>query len=132
MNTSFEDYMAEARQVKDRNIQSIKQMLGELQAAGFSDKIEFEFYGSGDSGEITTPTLPPELHGAIDALGYRVEYHNTNTKHNILGAIGSVLPGGWEINEGSSGKIVLDIARGKIVVDIGWNVTTQEYEQQEY
>ena len=40
------------------------------------------------------------------------------------------LPSGWEINAGSSGTLTLDVATGKVSVDIEWRDEDDEPEEE--
>lgn len=132
----------------NNQVETVKLMLSELRAAGFQGEITISYHGSGDSGDTEMSELSVEMQGALEALGYRMGYtdsrvwdynknqfvtpDNYNPKHNILGIIDSLMPSGWEINEGSQGEIVLSITNGTVTVKHDWNVMTTEHEQFEY
>ena len=63
--------------------------------------------------------------------------HGIYTLKTVLGdkgedmafdALFQLLPGGWEINEGSQGHLIWDIANDKVEVNHEWNVRTTEHE----
>lgn len=131
------------------NVSVVKQMLVELRDAGFKGAIVIEYNGSGDSGDFYPPELGdrPALKGAIEALGYKFEYQpHGNWNHSkqqyeypefdvkqcLLAILIRLLPGGWEINEGSSGEVVLDIIEATVTVKHNANVMTTEYSEETY
>ena len=97
----------------------------ELAAAGF-DAVKIEYSGSGDEGYINdiipNPPLPEGmemssvLFGSIERAAYDLLQEHY---------------GGWEINEGSSGEIAIDVKAGKCFVSHGWTVESVEHEDKE-
>lgn len=80
---------------------TIRKYLKELK----KDAFELPYYGSGDSGAIEMPRdYPMEL----EDIGY-----------NLLDAFG-----GWEINEGSQGKIYM--TKDEIEIDHTWNTEEED------
>jgi hypothetical protein len=106
-------------------IDMLRDMLVRLKQAGFTGKFEITYDGSGDSGDIHEPTLEPSLKGAIHGLGFYLD------EDAAIECIDRLLPGGWEINEGSSGSVVFDIDTGKIMVCHNENVMTTDYNEWE-
>lgn len=82
-------------------------------------KVECEFSGSGDSGGIDS-TVP------FDRSNNRVELPE-EALAVFEDRVYEALPGGWEINDGSSGKVVI-LPNGLVRGGIEWNVITTEYE----
>jgi len=119
--------------------QRMKDVLVQLRQAGFTGKFTMSYNGSGDSGDVEPPDYrdtegkpQPGLKGAIEALGVIDEYDSGDpTKISVYEVAGDVLPGGWEINEGSSGEIVFDIDKCTITVCHNENVTSTEYSEYE-
>ena len=122
-------------------VSTLRTMLAELKAAGFTGTIEFVYNGCGDSGDIEEPKIEPQMLGALHGLGYALDYsssgysyddssgaytRSTPSRECVLSCIGELLPGGWEINEGSSGTVRLDIDTGTITVHHSENVMTTE------
>lgn len=72
-------------------------------------KLEYDGYGDeGDRWDIVY--LPPPPDGLPDGLEQLIEQ-----------ALGGLLPGGWEINEGSFGTLNVDTATGEFALDHTWN-----------
>ena len=46
-------------------------------------------------------------------------------------ALFQLLPGGWEINEGSQGHLIWDVVSNKVEINHDWNVRTTESENSE-
>lgn len=82
-------------------------------------KVECEFSGSGDSGCIDS-TVPFDRSNNYVALP-------KEALEVFEDRVYDALPGGWEINDGSSGKVVI-MPNGLIRGGIEWNVLTTEYE----
>ncbi|MBP72876.1 MAG: hypothetical protein CMA70_04750 [Euryarchaeota archaeon] len=94
--------------------------------------------GQGPSNEFTERTYPN-----VSYMGMRSTFDKQTglTIREALWSSGSLsdlveslvitlLPGGWEINEGSSGEVVLDLSKEPPLVEVqhGWNVISTEYE----
>ena len=69
------------------------------------------FDGNGDSGLIEDFTTEP----ASVTIGQELQAE-------LEEFLAERLPGGWEINEGSSGDIKVDVASGRIEVSGYWHV----------
>ena len=99
-------------------------------------KIVIEYSGYGDSGD--------EIYAYVDNdAKYRwggfpgndegdcPELKKTlgdKSENMVFDALFQLLPGGWEINEGSQGHLIWDIANNKVEVNHEWNVRTVEHE----
>jgi hypothetical protein len=72
--------------------------------------IEIPYDGMGDDGEVQAPQLTPPLTESLP--------------EGLLTLIESVcenmLPGGWEINEGSFGTLIIDVKAGTCHLDHNW------------
>lgn len=125
-------------------VATLQTMLQELKDIGFTGIIEVPYSGSGDSGDIEEPKLDPKLAGAIAGLGYKFEYgggytyendgmkrSNSNSRECLMSCISEVLPGGWEINEGSNGTVELNIDTGTITVKHNEYETVSNYQEWE-
>jgi hypothetical protein len=90
-----------------------------LQFLGVKE-VTVEYDGSGDDGEVQQPQfdpVPPEgLPQGLESLIHEACCH--------------MLPGGWEINEGSFGAIYIDVEKGKVEVDHEWR--EEEAEEDEW
>lgn len=85
-------------------------------------KIEAEFSGYGDNGDIESVTIVGKNGDELDFSGMPTELRNTIEDYLIR-----AIPCGWEINDGSSGQIWA-YSDGRIGGSIGWNVMNVEYE----
>lgn len=105
----------------------LQYMMQRLHDAGLKGTFEVAYCGSGDSGSVEEPDLSemPEVAGAIEGMNFCWDYGN-DTGVGLLGIIDDILPGGWEINEGSSGRIVFDIAANTVTIDHDENVMSTE------
>ncbi len=99
-------------------------------------KIVIEYSGYGDSGD--------EIYAMIDNdnkyewggfpgndEGGCPELRKTlgdKAENMVFDALFQLIPGGWEINEGSQGHLIWDIANNKVEVNHEWNVRTVEHE----
>ncbi|NBT75131.1 hypothetical protein EBZ80_24230 [bacterium] len=119
----------------------IKDLCPLLEAIGVT-RIEAEYDGSGDSGDFNSFTFvfdDPTVQNDVSVLNNMQSNRNTHmyldqfrrthctsadaTKPPIMtdaqlaalrDACFDLLPGGWEINEGSFGTIVVDVRRRKV------------------
>ena len=99
-------------------------------------KIIIEYSGYGDSGD--------EIYAYVDNDG-KYEWGGfpgndegdcpelkktlgDKAEDMVFDALFQLLPGGWEINEGSQGHLIWDIANNKVEVNHEWNVRTVEHE----
>lgn len=129
-------------------VSSIKKMLEDLRKCGYTGTLKFDYNGSGDSGDIEPPHLEPDMQGSLDALGWRMEYAtggygydqatgsyiHSSDNHDVcvLTLVSEILPGGWEINEGSYGEVEMNIDTGEITVKTNQNIMTTEYSEETY
>lgn len=130
--------------VQKDTVDTLRTMLDELRNAGFTGSIEFHYNGCGDSGDIEEPTIAADMLGALHSLGYKFEYgggygyqngawvrSTSNSRECLLSCISELLPGGWDINEGSSGVVRCDIDTGTIRVEHDENVMTTDHHEWE-
>lgn len=129
-------------------VSSLKKFMHDLRQVGCKDTMVFLYSGAGDSGDIEPPSIDRVMQGTLDALGWRMEYAtggyaydqatgkyiHTNDDHDacLLTLVSELLPGGWEINEGSSGEVVIDIVADTITVKHNQNVMDVEYSEETY
>lgn len=106
------------KEEEERRRQDMEKFQSLAAKKGF-DYIVAHFAGSGDNGGI-------ESSAVFDPGGKKVEL--TDQEMQIAeSVVYSHLPGGWEINDGSDGYIVIN-SSGKVFGDIGWFVTQQNHE----
>lgn len=79
-----------------------------------------DYSGGGDSGEVED-SMTVKLSSGED----RMESIGPNTLEYVYG----ILPGGWEIDEGSSGKVRLDLVEDITEVTHTWNSYNSESEE---
>lgn len=105
----------------------LQHMMQRLHDAGFDGTFEVTYCGSGDSGSVEEPDLSemPEVAGAIEGMNFCWDY-SPEKGVGLLGIIDDILPGGWEINEGSSGRIIFNIAANTVTIDHDENVMSTE------
>lgn len=121
----------------DEWVAHLKQFCSILEAARIT-RVEGDYDGSGDSGDMSIwffqERLPPPPTGtnqpaqiSIDRLneaaGKRLLIEGERplvTKEaydEFLNGMWHMLPGGWEINDGSYGEVTLDVETRKITVE---------------
>ena len=86
-------------------------------------QVEIEYNGYGDSGTVESVTA------------HNGEKPRKLTKKEIdqlTECAYSQLPGGWEINEGSFGTLVLTVQDAKLVRQHNWRIEDSEYEEETY
>ena len=87
------------------------------------EKLRIDYDGYGDSGSVETVTayagekevqLEDEVQKALCDAGY------------------DLLPVGWEINNGSYGVLVIDIASRQVTREHNWRIEATEYEEETF
>ena len=94
----------------------LKARLAELRASGV-ESIVFSFNGYGDSGEISGYSVFPQSLQALPGFGGVELLEEFVYDH---------LPGGWEINEGSSGEFTFDLVNSLWDLTIDHNIMTTQ------
>ena len=142
----------------EENIQTIKQFC-KLLASYNVHAIHGSYDGSGDSGDMdisfqwrnnaeqptgyTVPTLDdraPDVGGSWDSLsaargrltGVKDAIITDKMLNNFEDAMFQLIPGGWEINDGSFGEIDVDVATGAIEVTHNERYTDVNTSSMEY
>lgn len=115
----FNSFFSRWEQERKERKAASKQRLAELCATKGIDLITGEFDGSGDSGDFYDLK-------ATTATGEVVEL-TKDEWYTAEEALFALLPGGWEINDGSSGTVWMR-ADGTCGGEIGWRVINVEYE----
>jgi hypothetical protein len=87
----------------------IARLCGALRRLGV-EQIEIAYEGTGDSGAIEQFEVVPDIEPGIP------DAYRTVLEHAVYG----LLPGGWEINEGSAGTVTIDVDSGEVEVDHTW------------
>ncbi|MCG8584116.1 MAG: hypothetical protein MI757_05335 [Pirellulales bacterium] len=83
------------------------------------DTLRIAYDGYGDSGSVES----------ITAFADKKEMELDDKLHQTLrDAAYDLLPGGWEINEGSYGELVVDVANRQVSREHNWRVESSEYE----
>jgi hypothetical protein len=103
-------------------------------------QVEAKYDGSGDSGTIGTITYFGHDEEEVDAKTFPAKHHpdpwtdpanverTTSLDDLVDTVVCALLPGGWEINEGSFGTFTLDTLTGKGTLAHSWRVETTEDE----
>lgn len=82
------------------------------------------FNGYGDEGMIESIEF-------LDAQGKPATGVQAEQFSHLQDSFYSLLPDGYEQNEGSSGTVSLDVEHGRVMVDVNWNFTATENERYE-
>jgi len=101
-----------------QSLQKACQQLAKLKV----DIVTINYDGYGDSGTLDDPVAlrnkkPVKLRRRLNDL--------------LLETAESLLPGGWENNEGACGEIVLNIKERRLTREHNWRVTEYEHEEEE-
>lgn len=111
MTDGYENALLQWQQQQQRHLQSAENaatlVAKTLKARGVTF-VEFEYYGSGDSGCIEN------CH--IEGSGTMSQEEQEKLENLVY----DLLPVGWEINEGSQGTITFDLETGSVSVDHKW------------
>ena len=119
-----DDFMARYRREEKKRIaaakKSLRYLAGALRFLGVQT-VTAPYDGYGDDGtleEITFAPVPPA--GLPDGL-----------REALREAFYQLLPGGWEINEGSFGTLSLDAATGEANLDHEWREEEEDDEDED-
>jgi hypothetical protein len=91
-----------------------------LQKLGVT-RVTIPYDGCGDSGTVDDP------------IGYRGDEEielPQDLSESLVSAAYNLLPGGWEINEGSSGELTLDIPQRSLRRNHAWRVLQEDREEE--
>ena len=107
-------------QMRDKDHQEARAALAKLAAMGI-DTLRVAYDGYGDSGSVQRVTalkdaVEVQLETGLDATFVEVAY--------------DLLPAGWEINAGSYGELVIDVASLEGTREHNWRVESSEYEEE--
>lgn len=91
-----------------------------LKENGFDGIVEFTFNGGGDSGYIEDTGYDEEGRAVSSSLRFIEDKCYEMLSHY----------GGWEINEGSFGKILFNIPKNTCILEFTWNTEEQGRELQ--
>ena len=106
-------FVARRAQEKAENAAELPALCERLAALGITS-VEAEFAGCGDSGEFEDITYDPEVKVPEDLASDLDDW--------LCGA----LPDGWEVDDGASGMITIDVPAKTAHVSIDFNVVTTE------
>lgn len=104
----YENYQKKQSERHENAVASVKELAARLKPFGVT-KLVATYDGYGDSGDFEDVSLEPDTLNLEDVLGAA----NTS-RQSVIDALWPLLPGGFEINEGSYGELVLDVETGKI------------------
>jgi hypothetical protein len=111
----YQNYLREQAEREKHVGRVIRYLLPALRFLGVREVI-VGYDGAGDDGQIQRPDFTPE-----SPIGYPEGLADL-----IEEATGYLLPGGWEINEGSSGHLLIDVASGTHSLEHEWNESDEE------
>ena len=114
-----------------KSVSTLKSYMIMWSNLGISEELEFYFSGSGDDGSVES-YVSSETTNVLREHGYVLGWINENQiilnyinnnimsehmKKGILTILWFLLPIGWEINHGTSGKIILNTVLNKITIE---------------
>ena len=102
-------------------------------------RIILEYSGYGDSGDEFYALVDNDNKyqwggypgNGDDNLPELKKYLGDKWEDTVFDGLFQLLPGGWEINEGSNGHLIWDVKENKVQVFHNWNVQTIEEENSE-
>ena len=116
------DYEERLAKEHDDARQEIARLCGQLAELGI-DTVRIEYDGYGDSGAIEqlcafVSEKEIDLPASID--------------EELRTAAESILPDGWQDNDGAFGVLVLNVAERRLTREHSWRVQDTNYEEQEW
>lgn len=120
----------------DAEDEAVQNLCERLYDEGFVE-VEVSYYGYGDSGQVETIEPIPEdeedktLLSMLDN-GRITRDSNRDLWDEICEVVLRLLPGGWEINEGSSGTMTFHCEEGKAHLKHGQFVKDKKWSTREF
>ena len=127
---SWEEIQKEHKNKTKKNVEELKGLCPLLLEHGIC-LVVIEYNGSGDEGSIEDICFKGEggvdmrLPDALQAKKYPSRWkpeEEEGLQDHIEELAYSLLPGGWETNEGSLGEVKLNTKTGELVVDHNWRI----------
>ncbi len=113
----FQNSRSQWQQEQARLFQAVKNAATEtakvLKARGINE-IEFDYDGSGDEGFMQ------------DCRCYGIGKVSKKERQRLEDLVFKILPGGWELNEGSYGTIFFDLKAGEVWLEQNWYERSEE------
>lgn len=122
--SNIEDWWASYQRLESQRLdlaqRRIQYLLPVLHFLGIL-QVRVAFDGSGDEGEIHEPT-----YDSLPCCGLPEGLHDF-----LRDSCADKLPGGWEINAGSSGVILIDVQAGTCQVEIDWREEEEDWDEED-
>jgi hypothetical protein len=133
----FANYQRLAAEKTQKAAAQLKAACSPLASIGIT-QIHWAYDGAGDSGDMESRTVA-NVHGDCSEENYAAAIKGLDQERQkqlaleeLEKAVWELLPGGFEINEGSYGEVILDTAQQKISVQHNARIIETEYSEQEY
>lgn len=145
-NTSFDAdawvqrWAQRAAEAQERGINGLKAAIPFLAQLGVT-MITLTYNGEGDSGDIdditisgleNAPKTCEELDEALKKFPPETQAYERFNVEKLKDYTFEILPGGFEINEGSYGQVILDCEKNKVRREHNERVMDINYDEQEW
>jgi hypothetical protein len=133
----FANYLRLAQEREQAAAAQLKAACAPLASVGIKN-ITWSYDGSGDSGDMESRTIT-SIHGpcsdkdyaaAIKGLGQDLQ--KQLALEELEKAVWELLPGGFEVNDGGYGEVILDTTDRLISVQHNARITETEYSEKHY
>lgn len=115
-------YLAQQQQAQQEAQERLAGCCQQLAALGI-EQVQIAYDGYGDEGSVQGITALVDHHPVpLDA----------GLEEALSDAACELLPGGWEINEGSFGELLLDVAKRRVTRQHNWRIESSEYEEEDF
>jgi hypothetical protein len=111
----YQTYLRQQAERQQHGARVIQYLIPALRFLGVREVV-VSYDGAGDEGQIQPPDFTPE-----SPIGYPEGLADL-----IEEVTGCLLPGGWEINEGSSGHLIIDVSSGTHTLEHEWNESDED------
>jgi hypothetical protein len=107
---------------RDEAVKRVSDVCSELMKMNVAE-VRMSYDGYGDSGRVEGVIATRE--GEDDAIELP-----TDVRDQLIAAAETLLPDGWENNEGAFGELALDVRNRSLTREHNWRVESTEYDEE--
>jgi hypothetical protein len=119
------DYHDKQKKTKNEAIDKIKALMPQLILKSV-ERVEAEYNGAGDSGDFENIAYFGKKDKALNSAEFEA------TSQQLIDALWKLLPGGFEINEGGYGKVIVNLEDGEVDIQHNQRVEESIYSEEKF